>query len=135
MYLLAGQFRLSDRGLAKLCARYGIPVPPRGYWNKLKAGRPPPTFELPQPDRNQPIAELRAYDAAGCQLTEADMPEEWVIPGMLKRVFPGFLTPATAGAETQAAAPRQSKDGSFGELALPTGKNCPIKKAQLDGCA
>jgi hypothetical protein len=28
---IAARFNLSDRGLAKLCARYDIPVPPRGW--------------------------------------------------------------------------------------------------------
>tara|TARA_R110000868_G_scaffold347723_1_gene608689 strand:- start:7947 stop:9044 length:1098 start_codon:yes stop_codon:yes gene_type:complete len=32
------EFGLSDRGLAKLCERNSIPVPPRGYWAKIKAG-------------------------------------------------------------------------------------------------
>ena len=29
---------LSDRGLGKLCARYDVPVPPRGYWARRGAG-------------------------------------------------------------------------------------------------
>lgn len=35
---LAKQLQLSDRGLAKICAREDIPVPPRGYWAKLQYG-------------------------------------------------------------------------------------------------
>lgn len=35
---VAKEYGLSDRGLAKLCERNGIPVPPRGYWAKKKAG-------------------------------------------------------------------------------------------------
>ncbi|HEV7252670.1 MAG TPA: hypothetical protein VGN97_06180 [Mesorhizobium sp.] len=37
---LAARFDVSDRGLAKTCARYQIPVPGRGYWAKLAAGEP-----------------------------------------------------------------------------------------------
>ncbi|MER9560656.1 hypothetical protein [Mesorhizobium sp. M0571] len=37
---LAEQFDISDRGLAKTCARYQIPVPGRGYWAKVEAGQP-----------------------------------------------------------------------------------------------
>ena len=33
---------LSDVGLAKLCKRYDIPRPPRGYWAKLQHGQAPP---------------------------------------------------------------------------------------------
>lgn len=30
---------ISDRGLGKICERFKIPVPPRGYWAKWAAGR------------------------------------------------------------------------------------------------
>jgi len=36
---LADQFGISDRGLAKTCERYQIPVPGRGYWAKIEAGQ------------------------------------------------------------------------------------------------
>ncbi len=39
MAKLAGKLGVSDRGLAKACARGYIPVPPRGYWAKLQHGR------------------------------------------------------------------------------------------------
>lgn len=35
---LAKRFEISDVGLAKACRNAEIPVPPRGYWNKQKAG-------------------------------------------------------------------------------------------------
>lgn len=37
---LAERFGLSDRGLAKTCLRHQVPVPGRGYWAKIDAGRP-----------------------------------------------------------------------------------------------
>ena len=40
---------MSGRGLGKLCERYGIPVPPRGYWAKKAAGKRvfrPPLIEI-----------------------------------------------------------------------------------------
>jgi hypothetical protein len=36
---LAPRYGLSDRGFGKLCARYDIPVPPRGWWAKKAAGK------------------------------------------------------------------------------------------------
>jgi hypothetical protein len=36
---LAEEFGISGRGLGKLCSRFEIPVPPRGYWAKLAAGK------------------------------------------------------------------------------------------------
>jgi hypothetical protein len=37
---LAGKFGMSDVGLKKHCLRVDVPVPERGYWNKLNAGKP-----------------------------------------------------------------------------------------------
>lgn len=39
MRRLAARWGLSDRGLAKVCGRLQVPVPPRGYWAKAQAGR------------------------------------------------------------------------------------------------
>ena len=35
---LAAEFGLSGVGLAKLCKREGISVPPRGYWAHVRSG-------------------------------------------------------------------------------------------------
>lgn len=35
----AKEYGLSDRGLSKICERNTVPVPPRGYWAKIKAGQ------------------------------------------------------------------------------------------------
>lgn len=42
---VAKDYGLSDRGLGKLCAKYQIPVPPRGYWQKVKNGQ---KIEIPK---------------------------------------------------------------------------------------
>src|SRR6185312_15784039 len=54
MSALAKEYGLSDRGMAKLCIRNSIPVPPRGYWAKKEAGQPvrQPAFH-PTPQGNQ----------------------------------------------------------------------------------
>lgn len=39
MQKLAETYGLSDRGLAKTCQRYLVPVPSRGYWAKIDAGQ------------------------------------------------------------------------------------------------
>ncbi len=38
MRTLAKEFGLSDVGMAKVCRKYGIPVPPVGYWRRKEAG-------------------------------------------------------------------------------------------------
>lgn len=37
---LAQQYDVSDRGLAKICARLNVPCPPRGYWARSARGAP-----------------------------------------------------------------------------------------------
>lgn len=48
MSKLAKRYGLSDRGLAKTCARMGIPVPGRGYWARVQSGQVPPQAKLPK---------------------------------------------------------------------------------------
>jgi hypothetical protein len=67
---LAEEFGISGRGLGKICSRFEIPVPPRGYWAKLAAGKhvtriPFPTAKsdvpseiLIQPSPESPAAPL-----------------------------------------------------------------------------
>jgi hypothetical protein len=44
---LASELSISDVGLAKLCHRYDIPTPSRGYWAKVRAGARPKQSPLP----------------------------------------------------------------------------------------
>jgi hypothetical protein len=44
---LAEELGISDRGLAKICARHRVPSPPRGYWARLAAGQKPRQPILP----------------------------------------------------------------------------------------
>jgi hypothetical protein len=39
MTQVAQEFEISDRAMAKLCAKRQVPVPPRGYWARKKAGQ------------------------------------------------------------------------------------------------
>jgi len=47
MTTVAATWDMSGRGLAKPCRRLKIPVPPRGYWAKLQAGKKPRRPRLP----------------------------------------------------------------------------------------
>jgi len=44
---LSKAYGLSDVGLAKICRRYNIPIPPRGYWAKKQAGHKVEKAALP----------------------------------------------------------------------------------------
>lgn len=45
---LAKAYGLSDVGLRKICVALAVPLPPRGYWAKLAAGRTIPKPALPE---------------------------------------------------------------------------------------
>jgi hypothetical protein len=47
MLSLAKKYRISDVGLRKVCVRMEIPVPPAGYWQKLKFGKKVKRVPLP----------------------------------------------------------------------------------------
>lgn len=54
MSRLAADFGLSGNGLAKICARLDVPVPPRGYWAKKDAGKPVVAYRLPPQKQGVP---------------------------------------------------------------------------------
>ena len=79
MSRLSADFGLSGNGLAKICARLDVPVPPRGYWAKKDAGKPVVAYRLPPqkqggpshadirptpPVKPVPVEELQTRDVA-----------------------------------------------------------------------
>jgi hypothetical protein len=52
---IAKELGISGRGLAKICARFEIPVPPRGYWAKLAASKRPSEIPLPSTNSKLPL--------------------------------------------------------------------------------
>jgi hypothetical protein len=42
---------VSSAGLKKVCVRFDIPVPPRGYWRLVETGKATSPIPLPQPER------------------------------------------------------------------------------------
>lgn len=46
--IVADRYGLSANGLRKHCIRLGIPLPPRGYWEKIKSGQKVPKSALPK---------------------------------------------------------------------------------------
>jgi len=47
---VATRFKMSDVAFKKHCVRAGVPVPERGYWAKVAAGRK--AFKIPLPPRD-----------------------------------------------------------------------------------
>lgn len=69
--VLSKRFGLSDVGLAKVCRRYQVPRPGRGYWAKLRSGWPEPKTPLPKvTDPKLQVVSLTELPP------EMDLPEE-----------------------------------------------------------
>ena len=52
---LSKELGLSDVGLRKICVKFGIPLPPRGYWSRLQFGKKDPRPQLPFENNNPQI--------------------------------------------------------------------------------
>ncbi len=74
---IAARFNLSDRGLAKLCARFDIPVPPRGWWAKKQHGHNVKPIPLPATGRVKPIT-IHKWWAPPLTPKPEEVPEEIV---------------------------------------------------------
>lgn len=68
---LAREFGLSDVGLAKICRKYGIPIPERGYWAKVEAGYKVVKKPLPRKDYD-PVIEIADREP----ITEAELAQK-----------------------------------------------------------
>lgn len=56
---VACDLHVSDVGLAKVCRRLNVPLPPRGHWAKLAAGQTVVTPPLPAPASGQELEWVR----------------------------------------------------------------------------
>lgn len=54
MSRLARQYNISDVGLAKVCRKLNVPIPPRGYWARVQSGQKPLKPELPKLTKDVP---------------------------------------------------------------------------------
>lgn len=63
---VAPRYGISDVALGKVCRKYRIPLPPRGYWAKINAGKP--ARKLPLPNAREfenyslPLSRSPTYD-------------------------------------------------------------------------
>lgn len=89
MNTLAKDYGLSGRGLAKLCQRNNIPVPPRGYWAKRAAGQkvqkaPLPVLDNPEPDTAILLKETKPAETAAAASRKK---EESVLPASIQEAL------------------------------------------------
>lgn len=91
---LAKKLSISDRGLAKVCAAANIPVPARGYWAKLQAGKAVASVPLP----------IRALGQSDNVRIRHDLRRESNADILREVLRPPVFTPDMRTVEAQAAA-------------------------------
>jgi len=83
---IAKEYGLSDRGLGKLCERYGIPTPPRGYWQKIASGqkiKKPPLLFSELDKKGNKVLEPRIKTA----LSNSNLFEEEKLSAEIKEII------------------------------------------------
>jgi hypothetical protein len=126
---LGPELGLSGRGLAKRCAREGIPVPNRGYWAKKEFGWTPTPAKLParKPDQSETIEFALFRSDASLEVENAKPPPDRVpIPEVLANPHP--LVEATRKAARKA---KQQEDRTLA-LHGPGGLTMRVSRASLD---
>ncbi|WP_156884549.1 hypothetical protein [Stappia stellulata] len=96
MTKLAKEFNLSDQGLAKICKKFDVPRPPRGYWAKLEVGKKVIQEKLPEKKAGTPEtiviyvrSETQPKPEKEPRLEiEAKIPQEIAIPDTLRSAHP-----------------------------------------------
>jgi hypothetical protein len=90
MLKLAAEYRITGTGLAKVCRKAAIPVPPRGYWAKLQHGKavikrpplPPTGSGISETITIQPSSPAGASDpAVEARTLEEHKPENRIAVG------------------------------------------------------
>jgi len=91
---ISKEFGISDRGLGKVCERYDIPKPPRGYWQKLSAGEKIKIPKLPKIKDKwrenihiEGSIDVQMPDAVSEKIVE-HTPEQLVVPARLAITHP-----------------------------------------------
>lgn len=112
MQKLALQYGLSDKGLAKTCAKHLVPVPPRGYWAKLEAGQSVKKTKLRNVENNElhtvhiGLSQRRMSDAALSMVVAAKAEKAKQISERNKQPRP--VAPEPAPIEEPGETPHQS---------------------------
>lgn len=108
MTRLAGKYGFSDVWLAKICKKYNIPRPGRGYWAKKKAGERVAVTRLPK-RADDPIIDICIYPARSSKekeprsnLLAGQVPKNIVVADVLTSPHPLIKETAKVLASSEA---------------------------------
>lgn len=93
---LSKKYGISGVGLAKACRKAMIPVPPRGYWAKLEAGKP--VRKIPLPDRGFGMSESVGFGHTASNPERSQYSRNVDVP-TLPPAFPEEMTSVKERAE------------------------------------
>lgn len=119
MTRLAGKYGFSDVWLAKICKKYNIPRPGRGYWAKKKAGERISVTRLPK-RADDPIIDICIYPARSSKEKE---PRSNLLAGKVPNniVVADILTGPHPLIKETAKVLASSKADDTGIIAFPVG--------------
>jgi hypothetical protein len=127
MSKLAREFDISDVGLAKVCASYGIPRPPRGYWARAAAGRVPPRPPLP-PSRSE-IVRFNP-EQHRVRMTTTDAVSRPVVP--IPMLGPDDALPPVASATLERLRKTKPSMDGFVRCGSPRVFTCALSTATIE---
>lgn len=129
MMKLAADYRITGTGLAKVCRKANIPVPPRGYWNKLQYGKPVIKRPLLPPAANdagemltiQPSSPPTGTDpVVDARAAEEQKPENRIeVSDQLRRPHPLVQAASAALSKSRSGEHAAPAAGSVGTKAEP----------------
>lgn len=67
---VAQRYGVSDTALAKACRRLNVPLPPRGYWTKVKAGMHVKIPSMPPSEKKKPMESIKETNRKPKQMTK-----------------------------------------------------------------
>jgi len=83
---VAAQYGVSDVAIHKICKSLNVPVPPRGYWSKIRAGAKPKKTSLPKTKGVTEIVGARTFEGVKVSNTTGQ-PLVFLSEGERQQVF------------------------------------------------
>lgn len=123
---LAQEVGLSDTRVATICKKHGVPLPARGHWAKVAAGRIVDSTPLPQPEVD--------YEIKVGSRQPKNRAAPWVVPGVLQRAEPIDSADRDLDAPAAPLTPLEHKIGDAAPATRPPRRDphCSLTHGELE---